>query len=234
MSVAVPTFEYYGMGVEMLDSMFKSIKNQTLDSIQVVVSDHSRNNEIENYCNMNIYDLDIKYIRNDKERGNPGFNTNNAIDNCDGEVIKVMQQDDYFYKNNSLEKIYNLLNSSNESWLVCGAIHTNDNGNTYYRPMFPSWSDMMILYYNNNHIGGVSVVAIKNTVVKRFDANVRMTLDVDYYYNLKTTYGDPIYCNSLLIVNRVREYNTLSSEISQEEIEEEYKYCHAKYGISLP
>ena len=88
-SVAVPVFEYYGRGVEVLDDMLRTISIQTLKEVEVVISDHSINNDIENYCQKNEYGLNIKYIRNEDGRGNPAINTNNAIDNCTGEIIKV-------------------------------------------------------------------------------------------------------------------------------------------------
>ena len=68
-SVACPTFEYYGRGVEVLDDMFRTISNQTLKDVEVVVSDHSRTDEIEDYCKKNEHDLNIKYLRNENGRG---------------------------------------------------------------------------------------------------------------------------------------------------------------------
>ena len=89
-SVAIPTFEYYGRGVEVLDDMLRTISYQTIKNVEVVISDHSKNDDIENYCNENEYNLNIKYLRNENDRGNPAINTNNAIDNCVGEIIKVL------------------------------------------------------------------------------------------------------------------------------------------------
>ena len=78
-SVAVPTFEYYDRGVEVLNDMFRTISIQTLKDVEVVISDHSVNDDIENYCARDEYNLNIKYIRNEEGRGNPSINTNNAI-----------------------------------------------------------------------------------------------------------------------------------------------------------
>jgi glycosyltransferase involved in cell wall biosynthesis len=231
MSIAIPTFEYYDRGVEMLDDIFRTIEFQTLDMIQVVVSDHSKNNNIKEFCQENIYNLNIKYVRNEKDRGNAGSNTNSAINNCDGEIIKVIQQDDFLYTPDALKKIYDLMSGSEEQWLVCGAIHTDDDGESFYRPMFPRWDDRMILYSENNYIGGVSVVAINKNVVTRFDPNVRMLLDIDFYFNLKAKYGNPIYCKEILVGNRVRSYDTLAAEVSENDVEEEFKYFHKKIGI---
>ena len=49
-SIACPTFEYYGRGVEVLDDMFRTIAAQTFKDIEVVISDHSKTDVIEDYC----------------------------------------------------------------------------------------------------------------------------------------------------------------------------------------
>ena len=48
-SVAIPTFEYYGRGVEFLDDMFRTIASQTLKDVEVVISDQSIDDEIKNF-----------------------------------------------------------------------------------------------------------------------------------------------------------------------------------------
>lgn len=232
-SVAIPVFEYYGRGVEMLDDLLRTISYQTLKDVEVVVSDHSKNNDIENCCNENEYQLNIKYFRNENGRGNPAINTNNALDQCSGEIIKVFQQDDFFYDTEALEIMYREMTQSNQKWFACGAIHTRDDGNTFFHPMLPRWDDKMIVEDQHNFIGGVSVLSIKNEVKTRFDPNVRMLLDVDFYHNVFLNYGMPILHQDVLIANRVRDTNTLMAEVSEKDVIEEFKYCHQKYGIVL-
>ena len=230
-SVAVPVFEYYGRGIEVLDDMFRTISYQTLKDVEVVISDHSTSDDIETYCEKNEYNLDIKYFRNENGRGNPAINTNNAIDNCTGEIIKVFQQDDFLYDTEALEIMYREMTKSSQKWFVCGAIHTRDDGNSFYHPMLPRWDDKIILEDQHNFIGGVSVISIKNEVKTRFDQNVRMLLDVDFYYNTMLNYGMPILYQDILIANRVRDTDTLMSEISESDVIREFEYCHKKYGI---
>jgi glycosyltransferase involved in cell wall biosynthesis len=230
-SVAVPVFEYYDRGVEVLDDMLRTISYQTLKDVEVVISDHSVTDDIENYCKKNEYDLNIKYLRNENGRGNPAINTNNAIDNCVGEIIKVFQQDDFFYDTESLEIMYREMTQSTKKWFVCGAIHTRDDGHSFFHPMMPRWDDRIILEDGNNFIGGVSVLSFKNEVKTRFDSNVKMLLDVDFYHNAMLNYGMPILYQDILIANRVRDTDTLMSEISESDVVDEFKYCHKKYGI---
>lgn len=231
-SIAVPVFEYYGMGVSVLDDMFRTISQQTIKDFEVVISDHSVSNDIEDYCEFNEYNLNIKYIRNKNDRGNPCLNTNNAIEACEGEIIKIFQQDDFFYDTEALEKIYLALTMSSEKWLACGAIHTRDDGNSFFGPMLPRWDKDMILKDQCNFIGGVSVISIKNEVKTRFDPNLRMLLDVDFYHNTMLNYGMPILYQDILIGNRVRDTNSLSSEISKDDVKNEFSYCYKKYNIN--
>ena len=231
-SVAVPTFEYYGRGVEFLDDMFRTISIQTLKDVEVVISDHSIDDAIKDYCDLNEYNLDIKYYRNEEGRGNPGVNTNSAIDHCTGEIIKLFYQDDFFYDTEALEKMYNAMTSSSKKWLVCGAIHTIDDGKSFFNPMHPRWDEKMILYPGYNFIGGASVLSIKQEVKTRFDIDTVMLLDVDFYYHCMLEYGMPILYGDLLIGNRARNPVTLKESITDEEIEKEFQHCHKKYGIS--
>ena len=41
----------------------------------------------------------------------------------------------------------------------------------------------------------------------------------------------PILYQDVFICNRVRDTDTLMAEVSDEEIKEEFKYCHKKYGL---
>ena len=230
-SVAVPVYEYYDRGVEFLDDMLRTIDSQTLKDVEVVISDHSVNDDIKNYCEKNEYNLDIKYFRNEDGRGNPAINTNNAIDNCSGEIIKLFQQDDFFYDTEALEKMYRAMTNSSKKWFACGAIHTRDDGYSFFNPMIPRWDEKIILEPGYNFIGGVSVTSIKKEVKTRFDSNTKMLLDVDFYYHTMLEYGMPIFYEDILIGNRVRDSKTLMATISEEEIEEEFQYCYKKYGI---
>ncbi len=230
-SIACPTFEYYGRGVEVLDDMFRTIANQTLKDLEVVVSDHSKIDVIKDFCEENVYNLDIKYFRNENGRGNPSINTNNAIDNCSGEIIKIFQQDDFFYDTEAVEKMYNALSNSDASWLVCGAVHTRDDGHTFFNPMYPRWDDKIITEPEHNFVGGVSVTTIKKEVKVRYDADLRMLLDVDFYYHTMLEYGMPIFYRDTLVCNRVRDDNTLMAEVTPEEVQEEFDFCKKKYDL---
>ena len=232
-SVAVPTYEFGGRGVEFLEDMFRTLSVQTLKDFEVVISDDSVDDKIENYCNLNEYDLNIKYLRHPGKKGSAAINTNFLLDHCDGEIIKLFFQDDFFYDTEALRKMYRAMTNSTKKWFVCGATHTNDDGASFFNPMFPRWDDNMILKPGYNFIGGSSVLSIKNEVKTRFDLNLLMLLDVDFYYSCMLEYGMPIFYHDILVGNRANNPDAKKEELSSEDIQKEFEYFHDKYGISL-
>jgi len=231
-SVVIPCYEYGGKGVRYLSDILRTISQQTLKEVEVIIPDHSVNMDIEEFCYDNIFDLNIIYFRNEDNRGDVASNKNLGMDLAKGEVVKMMYMDDYFYTNDALEKTYNTLKNSDKMWLVCGTNHTRDNGKTFDTFIMPRWNDNMLRARGNNTMSGVSVISYKNPMDVRWDSKTIMLLDVDFYYSLRSKYGDCIYLNECMITQRVNK-DALSSTISDEDVQKEFVYCREKHGITL-
>lgn len=226
LSVAIPTCEYNNRGVEFLDDLLRTISIQTFKDFEVVISDHSVNSKIEEFCDQNIYDLFIRYYRCDVNHGNGPYNTNNAIRLCEGEIVKLMFHDDFFYDDESFEKIVLNLNG-NEDWLLCGCNHTFDDGHSFFNEMYPRWNDNILNGVNT--ISSPSVLAFKNHLFDKvqFDVNLKMMMDCDFYYHAKLEYGDPVYLNDILVTNRIHK-DQISSNYKNK-FEDEVNFCRKKY-----
>lgn len=231
-SVVIPCYEYGGKGVRYLSDILRTISQQTIKEVEVIIPDHSVNMDIEEFCYDNIFDLNIIYFRNEENRGDVASNKNLGMDLAKGEVVKMMYMDDYFYTNDALEKTYNTLMNSDKMWLVCGTNHTRDNGKTFDTFIMPRWNDNMLRARGNNTMSGVSVISYKNPMDVRWDSKTIMLLDVDFYYSLRSKYGDCIYLNECMITQRVNK-DALSSTISDEDVQKEFVYCREKHGITL-
>jgi glycosyltransferase involved in cell wall biosynthesis len=92
MSIAIPTYEYHGFGTEVLEFSFDKMLSQTFSDFDVIISDHSKDDEIKNLCEKWKNDLDIKYYRCEEGRGIVAYNLNNAIKHCDGKWIKLLDR----------------------------------------------------------------------------------------------------------------------------------------------
>ena len=49
-SIAIPAYGMSGLGSKFLSEMFETINNQTYRDVEIVVSDHSQDNDILNVC----------------------------------------------------------------------------------------------------------------------------------------------------------------------------------------
>jgi hypothetical protein len=215
-----------------LNAQLRTIEIQNFKDFEVVISDHSQNNDILIKCQEFNSKFDIKYFKNENNRGNGPANTNNAISKCSGEIIKIMFQDDFFYDDEALEKIYYALHDSDKMWLLNGTNHTKDGGNTFYWDLYPKFNDQLLMGVNT--ISSPSVVAFKKQSEIIFDETLVYFMDIDYYYGMRKKYGDPVFYNDILITNRFHE-NSISSNITNKEkmMSVESKYCFQKYGVEL-
>ena len=226
-SIAIPTWESYGSGGEFLEDLLRTIEIQTFKDFEVCISDHSENNDVLDVVKTFEDKFSIVYSHNSEKRGNGPANTNKAIDMCSGDIIKVMFQDDFFYDDESLEKIGNEFDASDKMWLVNGCNHTQNNGHSFYWEMYPKWNDRLLEGVNT--ISSPSVVSFKSEVVTRFDENLVYFMDCDFYYGMNNKYGLPIFLNDVLISNRVGDHQISTHVNKQEYISRETEYCIGKY-----
>jgi len=228
-SIAIPTWEFNGRGSEYLNDLLRTIQIQSYKDFEVCISDHSVDNEVLKELKQFEGKFKIVYDKNENDRGNGPANTNKAIQMCSGDIIKVMFQDDFFYDTESLEKIHSEFEQSDSMWLVNGCNHTKDDGYNFYWEMFPKWNDKIIEGVNS--ISSPSVLSMRRECFDkvRFDEKLVMMMDCDYYYNLKSNFGEPIYLDDVLITNRVHQ-NQISSTYDKN-IQDEIDYCLDKYAI---
>src|SRR5690606_32499532 len=104
-SIAIPCYEMNGRGAFFLDYNLSKISTQTHPDIEVVISDHSKNDVIWDRANEWSSRLNIKYCRYTEHYGSSSANTNNAIRHSSGDIIKILCQDDYLYSDHAIETI---------------------------------------------------------------------------------------------------------------------------------
>lgn len=163
-----------------LERNLKSIYIQNFDDYEIVISDDSDDDELADW--IKTLDMPIKYIRNFGEKGMAN-NSNNAINNASGELIKILYQDDFFYDSRSLENIVKHFTPT-AWWMATGCTHTLDGVNTFndHKPYYSE---------SENNIGSPSVITFRREIKERFDPNFHWTLDLDLYKRLYRKYGKP-------------------------------------------
>jgi len=234
-SIAISTYEAKGRGVELLSVNINTIMQQTYKDIEIVISDHSNNTDIQNYID-NIRpkcQFDIIYVHNPDKRGNISHNINNAINHCTGNIIKIIFMDDFLFKPSAIADIVFVFTQiPSAKWMVNSYLHTQ-NYSSFYNPIYPKYNDKIITGINT--IGCPSGLTISNTVHARFDENLKWFMDCEYYYQLFKLYGNPIiYQNDFLVGTLIHNAQVTNSCINNNMlINNETSYINAKYGLAI-
>jgi glycosyltransferase involved in cell wall biosynthesis len=226
LSVAIPTYEMNGKGVEALGFSFNILKKQTLKDFEVVISDHSKYDDIKDLCRYYNEEhlLDVRYYRSDYKVGNGYANMNVAIKACEGEYIKLLCQDDFLYDKDSLEVSYNDLKKSGKFWSAHMYVHSYDRVN-FFRNHLPSLNPNIELV---NTIGAPSCITIKNENLLEFDEELIYRVDCEWYRRLWNTYGVPYIGFTPTHVNYLHK-DQVSNSISKELEEKEIEYIKRKH-----
>ena len=220
-SICIPTWEQHGVGLSYLKELMSTIYCQTFQDYEIVISDHSKSEEISDY----ILGRDrVVYMRNDKDYGNGVANLNNCLRYASGEIIKIMFQDDVMFSAKCLEE-FDAAFSKRTEWAVCGCNHTRDMVN-FYQTMVPSWGDRLADGFNT--ISSPSVLAIRNEDIEFFDEKLTMMMDIEYYLRMNKRQQMTIIPDCL-VTNR-QHPNQISSRYNLD-LKTEIDYVKKKMGI---
>jgi glycosyltransferase involved in cell wall biosynthesis len=227
-SVCIPTWEVKSKGVEYLEHSFNILANQTFKDFDIIISDNSQDYEIADLCDIWGSILDIKYFRNENGRGFIAPNLNYGLKKCTGKYIKILFQDDFLYDIDSLEIIYNKIQSNLDAkWILTGCVHTEDAENMF-QPMVPRYHDK--IYLGQNTISCPTVMTIKNNNdMLLFDESLLWLVDVEYYKRCYDKFGLPTIINEIGAVNR-EQPNRVTNSMTKEIIDEETNRLANQYG----
>jgi len=229
-SICIPTYEMKGYGINYLFHLLKSIKKQTYSNYEIVISDHSKNTEIEDSIKK-ITSMDIKYLRNEEDRGKSSCNINNAIRNSTGEIIKPLFQDDMILNNDVLSKIAYLYTTEESfTWGGLGFVHIDETNSVHknrYPPLIPSMNEELALGVNT--FGCPSVCFFKKDLPKTlFDENLVWLMDCEFYHRMKVSYGNPILIGDYDIAVRVWK-ESFTADVSDNTKKSEEDYVKQKH-----
>ncbi len=220
LSVCIPTYEMQGEAKRMLVRSFAMLKKQTFKDFEVVISDNSENQVVKDLCKEPEYQsLQINYFKNPRKGMAP--NTNEAIKNAKGEIIKILYMDDYLANENSLQRI---VGNMKGHWLVTGCEH--DDGAKRGNPHYPQYNNK--IHQGKNTIGSPSVLTIKNENPLLFDEKMTWLLDCDYYERMHEKYGEPNILNEINVVIGIGSHQ-VTNILSNSAKKKERHYMAKKY-----
>lgn len=227
-SFCIPCYDYRGKGFkakEYLFGIFYSLSQQTSKDFNVWISDHSETNYILEACEEYADLFEINYVKNEEQRGNMSANTNCALRHADGEILKIIFQDDFILTNNLVSELDRAFIDEVE-WAVTGFAQTNDDGRTHYNPRIPYYNDRILEGFNT--LSSPSILAMKNGINEFFDEKLTMLMDCDLYYRLYKYHKEPVILKKCHISNR--EHKNQTQRLYEHLISSEISYLKEKYN----
>lgn len=204
-SFCIPTYESKGKAQRYLFDIFYALANQTNKDFNVWISDHSKTDVVFEACKEYANEFEINYVKNEDKRGQISANTNCALRHADGEILKVMFQDDFILTKNLVEELDKAF-ADEVDWAVTGFAHTLDDGHTHYNPKIPEYNDRLLEGVNT--LSSPSILAMRNGIDEYFDEELTMLMDCDMYYRLYKYHGDPAVLTDYHISNREHQNQT--------------------------
>lgn len=200
-SICIPAYEMHGRGAEFLGQLFESLRQQTFQGFEVILSDHSRDNVIQDTCQKWTTVFPIRYLQNTVLRGNASANLNNALEAATGDIIKPMHEDDFLFSPKALQEIVDSVANIHEFvWGASGFVHTDETRSHFYggqTPCFPPDTPVVA-----NTIGAPSVFFFRNHKGILLDEHLIWINDAELAYRLNATFGPPVILESTLVAIR--------------------------------
>jgi glycosyltransferase involved in cell wall biosynthesis len=222
-SICIPTYGMKGKGSYYLQKNLSSIFIQNRKPFEVIISDHSTDDDIKNLAERWKEFLPIKYFR-EENVGIISSNLNNCVANATGDVIDFMLQDDFYYQPNSLQRRLEILGDAH--WSVSATLHYNVEKDLYYWHLIPEYRTDIYLGFNS--IGSPSLLTMKREGAPLFDDKLFMLTDCDYYKQLFDKFGLPKTSSEITVISCIWEGQSQKA-ISQEKMNSEVDYVKIKY-----
>ncbi len=223
LSLCIPAYSMGGAGAAFLSQSFEVLASQSFDDFEVVVSDQSDDGAVAAVCEAYSDRLSVRHIWNRDGKRQASANVNKAMRHAEGEIVKILFQDDYLNGDRALEIIVNAIGSAGK-WHLCGS-GVSRNGGAVERAMVPRLTSK--LKFGKNTVSSPSVLAMRRSCLEFFDEDLIWLMDVDLYQRLWDHLGDPVISPETLVVNRIHS-GQVSASVSAELRRQELRHMRGK------
>ncbi|HEU4610366.1 MAG TPA: glycosyltransferase family 2 protein [Chitinophagaceae bacterium] len=181
-SICIPVYK----NLDFLQRLLDSIASQTYTGYEVILTDDSPDNEVEQYVRQRKDIPRLRYFRNPHPLGSPE-NWNEALRHASGDWIKIMHDDDWFVSPDSLEKFAGAAGANKADFIFSSFFNVYlDSGKQ--EMMTPPALRLKALQrspaslLSKNIIGPPSVVMYRNKPDSLYDRSLKWLVDIDFYY----------------------------------------------------
>ncbi len=231
-SICVPTYHANGEQERILRRLVKSVREQTYPNIELIISDQDALPGKDKTIIHEFYDgkVKVKYLAFEDTSGISAHNTNNAILNASGDLIHILNHDDFYYHENALRDMVAQLEATGRKWLAAACLHTNANETVLERPHSPRWPGEHAMVEGVNTIGCPSVVLYRKELGLRCTPEIVYAMDCDLWIQAFRACGEPAVLPGVAVVIRMWEQQFTKQLDSAQQLERDKVALRAKYG----
>lgn len=199
-SICIPAYEQ----TEFLRVALDSVAKQRYDDYEVILTDDSVSDSVEDLVSGHSLRPRIRYVRNAARRGSPG-NWNACVALAQGALIKIIHHDDWLADDESLGAFVRLMDANpTADFGFCATRIVRADGRLR-RTNRPSlrWLAALEkepeLLFIANRIGAPSATIYRSSRGVRFDERLKWLVDVDFYIRMLRTNQRLAFCEQTLI-----------------------------------
>lgn len=181
-SICIPTY----LQIPFLRKTLESIHAQEFTDFELIISDDSSDNSVQELLKEFNFSEKIIYSQNEKPLGSPA-NWNKAIDLSSGDLIKIMHHDDWFAESSSLGEFVSLIGNDPKIGFAFSGVNTKSPCSDAFTHQYASTKEVQALRGNRmplmlrNCIGPPSSTIIRRKFFQRYRENLQWLVDVFQY-----------------------------------------------------
>ena len=234
-SICIPVYKK----VDFLKRLLDSVKIQSFEDYEIIVTDDSPDDAIENLVKQYSFQQPLRYFRNNPAMGTPE-NWNEAARHATGRWIKMMHNDDWFASEHSLEIFYRFIKNHPQCGFFFSAFKNVVAGTGFAEIVRCDFFDRLFLKMSPLHlfrkvyVGNPSCTLIRADIGLGYDRRFKFVVDFEYYIRCfrklkKYHYIDNVLINVGLHDEQVTKYTFLVPEV---QIPENFQLLE-KLGVKI-
>ncbi len=217
-SICIPAFRRK----ENLKRLLDSIDIQNFRHFEVVITDDSPYNELQQLIETHSLGSKIRYFKNPTTMGSPE-NWNQGLRMARADWIKIMHDDDWFASPESLLHFAEAIEKGKASFYFSAFTNVFPNGRHEMKKInargLSSLTNYPEILFVSNRIGPPSAVIFKKNELVFFDNRMKWLVDVDFYIRYLKLFGPPVNISGSLILIGINDSQITQSSFGNPNVE---------------
>ena len=219
-SICIPAYKR----LNYLQRLFISIEHQTFKNFEVIVTDDSPDENVENFVKSYSNVFNVSYYKNIKTLGTPE-NWNEGIRNAKGTWIKLMHDDDWFANENALQIFYEATLKNPECSFIFSGYNNISETKDFKETILLKWAGRILLKWSSlnlfkkQYIGNPSCTLIKKDIDLFYDNRFQWVVDFEFYIRCLKKVKKYYYINKPLINVGINEEQVTNYTFRKPEVE---------------